>query len=105
MESSLHNTTNQSFNIIKALNDNIKQLHTMMEVSIGVKDDMENEGNRETKYNVNPLDESPNNRTRMNKKKRGKEDSPDDIQLMIEADERMEMLEVKVFVLVKNTMP
>ena len=43
MVNSLHSTTNQSFHILKALNDNIKLLHKMMEEGIGDKE------NRRTK--------------------------------------------------------
>ena len=54
----------------------------MMEVSIGVKDDIENEENRLTKEDVNPLIDNSSNKTRSNKRKRDREDSPDGIHLM-----------------------
>lgn len=105
MESFLHNTANQSFNIIKALSDNIKTLHTIIEVSTGIKDDMENEDIRVTKDDVNPLVESLRNRTRSYKKKRDIDDSPNDIQLMSEMAKTMEILVLKVIELVKSMVP
>ena len=50
-----------------------------MEISIGVKDDMENEDTGVAKGDVNPLVESLSNKTRTNKKKRDRDDSPNDI--------------------------
>lgn len=77
----------------------------MMEIIIGVKDDMDNEGNMGTKEDVNPLVESPSNKMRSNKRKRDREDSPDDIQLISDATKTMEKLELKAAELVKDIVP
>ena len=100
-----HSLANQSLNIVKGLNENIKQLHSMLEVRIGVKDDTDNEGNRVTKEDVNAMVESLSNKTRSSKRKRDTEDSLDDIQLMSDAVETMEKLELKAIKLVKDTLP
>ena len=62
-----------------------------MEASILVKEDMGNEDNKDTKDEVNPQDECPSNKTRSNNKKKDREDSPNDIQLISEETKNMEV--------------
>lgn len=75
----------------------------MMEIITGVKDEKGNEHNRDRKYEVYPEEEGSGIRTRSSIKKRNKEDSPNDIQLISDATETMDILEIKVVELVKNT--
>ena len=74
-----------------------------MEVSIGDKDEKVNEHNRDREDEVHPQEEGPRKRTRSSIKKRDREDSPDDIQLIKDAAETMDVLEIKAIELVKDT--
>lgn len=67
----------------------------MMEASIFEKVDIVNEENRAPKADANPLDESPSHKARLNKRRREREGTPEYNQLMTEAAETMDKLELK----------
>lgn len=105
MECILHSSANQSLNIIKGLNDNIKKMQEMTEVGIDRKVDIVNKENKAPKVDANPLDGSPSYKEISNKRKRDTKDTLDENQLMTEVTETMEKLELKTAELVKDTMP
>ena len=105
MECTLHSLANQSLNIIKGLNDNIETMKEMMEAGIDGIVDMVNKKNKAPKADANPVDDNLSYKTRLNKRKRNREDTPEDNQLMTEAVETMEKLELKTTEMVKEAMP
>ena len=105
MERSFHSSVNQSLNIVKGLNDNIIQLHLMMEESKKGKEEKDREETRVADEDDSLQGESPSKRRIVEKRKREEEVSLDDSQSKTNKAKAMRELELKKMELAKELVP
>ncbi len=102
METILHSLANKSLNIIKHLNDNIIQLHGMMEENKKGKEEKEIDGTKVTEEEESLQEGSPSRKNRVEKRKRDEKTSNDDSHSKTDKMEAKEEMELKKKELAKD---